>query len=540
MKRLLACLALGGCAGLAAVHAPAAGPLPPGNRFLFVVDISAATKKLDRANCQALFDALFTGLQGQMRPGDTYGIWTFNEKVFTGEFEMRIWDPNATLEQASQAASFLKARRYKGKATFEPVLNRLWAVLRLVNDVNVLVLSDGSTPFQGTAFDASINAAYKARAAEQRAAKKPFITTLIAREGKFMAANVTLAGEYIAVPEPPPPKPVPAQTAANKTPAPAPPAGASPATTDAAVRPASPAPAAGTPATAPTPPKPRPAPIIIKPSTPPASDTATESPSKPLENKTSVAVPPPSVERPSKTGGTGDRPGPAGDPPTGMAKASHPGPDVPSPPASSAPQPAVTPSGSPPGDAPPSAKPRHAIPVTADGEKPHPAPAPAIAPSPSTPGTSSPVAPGGVASGSPSPLPIQQEATEPPPPAASTPAKASPPAQTVTPSHPQPAGPSADASLAPIPLQVILPPPLTVAARERPTQPVAPSAGAPAESSPPVATAAPIANRASDSRVQIVAGCSLLAGAVGLILLVVLRGRSNPEPSIISRSMGRR
>lgn len=539
MKRLLACLALGGCAGLAAVRTPAAEPLPPGNRFLFVVDISAATKKLDRANCQALFDALFTGLQGQMRPGDTYGMWTFNEKVFTGEFEMRIWDPNATLEQASQAASFLKARRYKGKAAFEPVLNRLWSVLRLVNDVNVLVLSDGSTPFQGTAFDTSINAAYKARVAEQRAAKKPFITTLIAREGKFVAANVALAGEYIAVPEPPPPKPVPAQTAANKTPGATPPGGAAPATTDAAVRPASPAPAAGTPAATPTPPKPRPAPIIIKPTTPPASDTATESPSKPLENTTSVAVPPPSVERPSKAGGTGDRPGPAGDAPTGTVKASHTGPDVPSPAASAAPQPAVTLSGSSPGDSHPSAAPRHAIPVAADVEKPHPAPAPPIAPSRSTPGTSSPVAPGGVASGSPSPPPVQLVATERLPPAASAPAKASPAAQAATPSHPQPAGPSADASLAPIPLKVILSPPLTVAAREKPAQSVAPSAGTPEVPSPPVATAAPTANRASDSRALIVAGCSLLAGAAGLILLVVLRDRSNPEPSIISRSMNR-
>ena len=80
-------------------------PAPDGQRFLFVVDISSGTRSLDAANRQALFDLIFTGLEGQMRTGDSFGLWLFNDELHAGQFPMQVWVETNTLASASLAAT---------------------------------------------------------------------------------------------------------------------------------------------------------------------------------------------------------------------------------------------------------------------------------------------------------------------------------------------------------------------------------------------------------------------------------------------------
>src|SRR5688572_22477019 len=82
---------------------PQPRPAQDGHRFLFVVDISAAMRETDAANRQALFEMLFTGLDGQMRTGDTFGLWFYNDKLHTGIFPIQIWDEKDPLSVASLA-----------------------------------------------------------------------------------------------------------------------------------------------------------------------------------------------------------------------------------------------------------------------------------------------------------------------------------------------------------------------------------------------------------------------------------------------------
>src|SRR4029453_3929583 len=84
-------------------------------RFLFVVDTSSSMKRLDAANRQTIFDLIYDGLNGRMRSNDTYGLWTFAEDAHAGEFPMQIWNPTNNLNLATEAATFLKSRPYKGK-----------------------------------------------------------------------------------------------------------------------------------------------------------------------------------------------------------------------------------------------------------------------------------------------------------------------------------------------------------------------------------------------------------------------------------------
>jgi len=181
-------------------NAPA-GSLPAGDRFLFLVDTSLSMRKFDAANRQALFDMIFSGLRGRMRDGDTYGIWTFNAQTYPGLFQMQTWKQEETMQQASRAALFLKQQPYEHDTQMGIAFVKLDTVVRAVRDLHILIISDGDTTVQGTPFDSAINAGYEKRNAQRKKAKQPFVTTIVAREGKLVSAAVTIAGEAIQLPE---------------------------------------------------------------------------------------------------------------------------------------------------------------------------------------------------------------------------------------------------------------------------------------------------------------------------------------------------
>jgi hypothetical protein len=98
----------------------------------------------------------------------------------------------------------------------EELMQKLTAVIRAVSNVNVFFITDGEAVLQGTPVDDAVNGAFAQRARERKAARKPFVTTLVAQAGKIVRGTVTLPGETIPLP----PRPEP-QKRAEKTVTPA-------------------------------------------------------------------------------------------------------------------------------------------------------------------------------------------------------------------------------------------------------------------------------------------------------------------------------
>jgi hypothetical protein len=184
-----------------------APPRVSAQRFLFVVDTSGSTKKIDAGIRQALFDLIYFGIDGQMKKGDTFGIWTYNDQVTTGKFPMMTWDPEQVLPLASAAGKFLEAQKLSGDSDPMTALGRAASVVRNVKDLNIFLITDGRTPLARTAYDHQVNPVYAQRKREVEKNKKPFITTFVARGGQVTNASVTLAGEPILLPPPSPPQP---------------------------------------------------------------------------------------------------------------------------------------------------------------------------------------------------------------------------------------------------------------------------------------------------------------------------------------------
>lgn len=207
---------------------PAQTPPPkelPG-RFLFIVDTSAAMRRRAPAIQKAVEKLMRSGLSGQLRPGDTVGVWTFDEELHAGRLPLQIWS-NATSEPvASNVVAFIKAQPYQKKSRFEVVAPALERIVKSSTKLTVLLVTDGEQKAFGTPFDREISSAFERNFKMQQKAREPFITVLRASRGQLINASVNLMPWPVEFPAFPPepalveaPKPKPLVP----TPAPHPP-----------------------------------------------------------------------------------------------------------------------------------------------------------------------------------------------------------------------------------------------------------------------------------------------------------------------------
>lgn len=196
-------------------------PAPDGQRFLFIVDTSSGMERLKAENETAIYDLIGSGLYGQMQTGDTYAMWVFDKGTQAGEFPMQVWDAPRAIQLAAIAAAHLSDKDYENTADVKRMTDLLTTVVHAVSNLNAFIISDGSTSMRGTPFDKTVNAEYKKKRQERNSAKRPFVTTLIARDGSFTNYSVVVAGQPILLPK----RPVSAVAIATKAAPPLRPAG---------------------------------------------------------------------------------------------------------------------------------------------------------------------------------------------------------------------------------------------------------------------------------------------------------------------------
>lgn len=292
---------------LAPQPSPAQFPPDPESsaRFLFLVDTSAATRRRAPAMLKAVSNLMLSSMSAELRRGDSVGVWTFNEELYTGRFPLQHWTPEATKLIASNVVTFLKAQPYEKSSRFEVVQSALEQLVKGSEKLTVLLVSDGNGNLSGTPFDQKIRGVFQREFQKQRNARMPFITVLRSRRGQFVNATVNLAPWPVEFPPfPPAPKTAAPPRPAELEPAPAalpplviigkPPA--PPETTNSAA----PLAAAGVAVTNTPPPvesKPEPAPSTIA----PAVETTKETPAATAETPPPATTPKPEPPKPSPT-----------------------------------------------------------------------------------------------------------------------------------------------------------------------------------------------------------------------------------------------
>ncbi|MCS7336929.1 MAG: hypothetical protein NZ739_01640 [Verrucomicrobiae bacterium] len=213
---LIVCIA---CASLRAQTnvATAAPARKQSGRYLLIFDISAGMRSRAKMVEQTVSALITSGMQGELRPGDSIGVWTFNNRLHTGKFPLQEWAPDRADEIVARLAEFLQTRKYERKADWAEVMPRLNHVVRSSERLTVVLFSDASLRIHGTPFDAELNAMYAEHERTMKRTRAPFVTVLRAQRGRFIGASGTLAVWPIHFP-PFTPEPEPAsQTLTNRT-----------------------------------------------------------------------------------------------------------------------------------------------------------------------------------------------------------------------------------------------------------------------------------------------------------------------------------
>ena len=169
--------------GMSQTNSNSRKPESVSNRYLIVVETSSAMRKRGNGILETVNALIMNGMKGQMRSGDTLGIWTYSDKLHAGEFPLQTWKPENRKKVAENANYFIKGAKFEKKSRLDMVLPAVQELVRNSDYLTVLFLTDGTGKFNGTPFDKEINDSFVTWKAEQERKQMPFLTVLRATKG---------------------------------------------------------------------------------------------------------------------------------------------------------------------------------------------------------------------------------------------------------------------------------------------------------------------------------------------------------------------
>jgi len=186
-----------------AVHAqPAARNVD--NRFLLIFDTSSNMKRRLPAVQKALNDMLATSLSGQLHPGDTIGVRTFDQDLHAGQFPLQHWEPDNAEMITSNITAFVGKQRYTKTTRFDALLPLLNQVVGGSERLTVLIFCDGKGEIHGTPYDVAINQIFQQRQGERQKARLPIVIGLRSQRGQYTGCTVSFPPLPVSLPAFPP------------------------------------------------------------------------------------------------------------------------------------------------------------------------------------------------------------------------------------------------------------------------------------------------------------------------------------------------
>ncbi len=198
---LLLAFSFGGDVFIPARAAQTPAPLTlSSNRYLFIVDTSLSMKPRASGALQRIETLLLSDLNGNLRPGDTLGLWTYNEKLMAGQFPLQIWSKEQKQAITKRFIAFMRNQPIEKKPKLAEALTPVSELVKNSDNLTVLLFSAGDEKIRGTPFDDEINAVYKKQSRSMQKAGMPFVTVLRAQDGKIFGHSVNYVPWPIDIP----------------------------------------------------------------------------------------------------------------------------------------------------------------------------------------------------------------------------------------------------------------------------------------------------------------------------------------------------
>ncbi|HXC99271.1 MAG TPA: hypothetical protein VN048_08010, partial [Verrucomicrobiae bacterium] len=183
-----------------ATSAPAPEALSS-NRFLFVVDTSAPMHQHLHDIIGVEESILRSSASGQLRNGDSIGVWTFNEDVYTGAMPLQIWSADDSEEITLRIAEFIRSQDFGKKSRLDLAMVPVAKVVKMSDIITVFVISSGAGPIRGTPYDKDINDQYVLCLRDMDKKPMPLVTVLQGKHGKFIRYTVNALPWPVVIPE---------------------------------------------------------------------------------------------------------------------------------------------------------------------------------------------------------------------------------------------------------------------------------------------------------------------------------------------------
>ena len=183
--------------------APAAAQNISSNRFLFVVDTSAGMKRHLADVLSVAQDIIRSSANGQLHNGDTIGVWTFNETIYTGNLPLQEWAAEDSEEIALRMTEFFRQQPFEKRGRLDLAMTGVSEIVKHSDIITIFIISDGSSRMQGTPFDQQINASYQQTLQEMKKERRPIVTVLQAKGGRFIRYTVNAVPWPVVIPEVP-------------------------------------------------------------------------------------------------------------------------------------------------------------------------------------------------------------------------------------------------------------------------------------------------------------------------------------------------
>jgi hypothetical protein len=173
------------------------------NRFLFVVDTSAGMKRHLTDVLSVAQDIIRSSANGQLHNGDTIGVWTFNETIYTGNLPLQEWAAEDSEEIALRMTEFFRQQPFEKRSRLDLAMTGVSEIVKHSDIITIFIVSDGSSPMQGTPFDQQINATYQQTLQGMKKERRPIVTVLQAKGGRFIRYTVNAVPWPVVIPEVP-------------------------------------------------------------------------------------------------------------------------------------------------------------------------------------------------------------------------------------------------------------------------------------------------------------------------------------------------
>jgi hypothetical protein len=162
------------------------------NRWLFVVDTSRVMQHRAEPIRQIAATLLANGMNGQMRRGDTVGLWTYDAELHAGKFPVHTWTPENSRAFARDVLGFLQTQKFEKESRLGQVVPRWNIVVSNSAILTIILISGGEEKIKGTPFDDAINDIYEGWRDQQEKAHMPFVTFLRAEHGRITNQKVNM------------------------------------------------------------------------------------------------------------------------------------------------------------------------------------------------------------------------------------------------------------------------------------------------------------------------------------------------------------